>query len=54
MVPSKASRSAEYKLIYFPLYARAEPIRMMFTHAKADWEDFAPGDKTIPWPKLKP
>ena len=43
----------EYKLIYFQLYGRAEPIRMMLTHAMADWEDFHVGEKTIPWPELK-
>ena len=39
----------EYKLIYFPLYGRAEPILMMLTHAMADWEYFHVGEKTIPW-----
>ncbi len=42
----------EYKLYYFPLLARAEPVRLLLSHAKADWEDV-----TIPsseWPKHKP
>lgn len=29
----------KYTVIYFPLYARAEPARMMLAHAGADWAD---------------
>jgi glutathione S-transferase len=29
----------KYTLHYFGVYARGEPIRMLLTHAKADWED---------------
>ncbi len=28
-----------YKLTYFPVRARAEPIRIILTLAGADWED---------------
>ena len=42
----------EFKLYYFALYARAEPARMMLTHAGADWEDaITAGDD---WKALKP
>ena len=45
----------EYKIIYFPLYARAEPIRMMLAHGKADWEDFHVGSETEnKWEDVKP
>ncbi len=27
------------KLYYFDIYARGEPIRLLLTHAKANWED---------------
>ena len=30
---------AAFKLTYFPFYGRAEAIRMLFVHAKADWID---------------
>lgn len=41
-----------YKFYYFPLYVRGEPIRMMLTHAGANWEDREISfDK---WPQLKP
>ena len=30
---------AEYKVIYFPVYGRAESTRMALAHAKANWED---------------
>lgn len=30
---------SEYKVIYFPVYGRAESTRMVLAHAKANWED---------------
>ena len=44
----------EFKLIYFRLYVRAEPTRMMLTHAKADWEDVYAGKGFLHWKELKP
>ena len=34
-----ASSTRRYKLTYFPVRARAEPIRIILTLAGADWED---------------
>ena len=31
--------TCRYKLTYFPLRARAEPIRIILTLAGAEWED---------------
>ena len=41
----------DYKLHYFALYGRAEPARLMLSHAKADWEDSSFGFEA--WPALK-
>ena len=30
---------ADFKVIYFPGYGRAESTRMTLAHAKANWED---------------
>ena len=39
------------KLYYFDLYAKAEPIRLLLNHAKADYEDIrVTGDA---WKELK-
>ena len=39
------------KLYYFDLYGRAEPMRLLLTHAKAEWEDIrVTGDS---WKELK-
>ena len=42
----------EYKLHYFNLYGRGEPLRMMLHKAGADWEDARIQDGT--WPTVKP
>ena len=42
---------ADWKVMYFPLYARAESTRMALAHAKANWEDERiPGEK---WMEIK-
>ena len=47
-----ANPDTSYKLHYFNGQGRAEPIRMMLTHAKAEWRDM----RIVfdQWPKLKP
>ena len=42
----------EYKLYYFGVYARAEAMRMLLSHANADWENVMVGMEE--WPALKP
>lgn len=43
---------AEYKLSYFPVRGRAEPIRLLFAYKEIKYEDVrVPGEN---WPKLKP
>ena len=45
------SEGKQYKLYYFPLYARGEALRMLMTHAGVEWEE-----ETIPadvWPSRK-
>ena len=42
----------EFKLYYFELYARAEPIRMMLHKGGADWEDVI--KKGDDWKAFKP
>ena len=43
--------SHDYELIYFDLHAKAEPIRLCFVHAKADWKDTRVLFEA--WPELK-
>ena len=39
------------KVHYFPIYGRGEPIRMLLSHAKVQFEDVkVPMDQ---WPKIK-
>lgn len=40
-----------YKFYYFPLTIRGEPIRMMLTHAKAEWRDIVVSFEK--WPTMK-
>ena len=42
----------KYKLIYFPVTARAEMTRLMFAAAGVDYEDYR--IKWEDWKKLKP
>jgi len=45
------AQTTDYKLHYFPFYGRAEPLRMMLTHAGADWDE---AEYTFDqWPKYK-
>ena len=41
-----------YKLYYFDLYLRAEPIRMLLSHADVNYEDIT--FNFDEWPKYKP
>ena len=43
----------DYTLIYFPVYARGEPTRMMLAHGGANWKNEIPGQGTPAWPELK-
>ena len=41
----------EYTIHYFPFYGRAEPCKLMLSHAKADWTE-----KVVEfpdWPSIK-
>jgi len=40
----------EYRLHYFPVHGRGDPLRLMLAHAKADWEDCIMQD----WANQKP
>jgi len=42
----------EYRLLYFPIKGRAEPMRVMFAHAGVKFEDVT-WDLQIEWPKHK-
>ena len=42
----------KYKLIYFPVTARAEMTRLMFAAAGVEYEDYR--IKWEDWPTLKP
>lgn len=49
---ASVNNHVHFKLTYFKFYARGEAIRMLLTHAGAQWED-----KLIDfseWPALKP
>ena len=44
--------SHEYEIIYFDVHAKAEPTRLCFVHAKADWKDTRVTGQA--WQDLKP
>lgn len=43
---------AEYRLFYFPIKGRAEPMRLMFAHAGKHFDDVR-WDTQNEWPKHK-
>lgn len=43
---------AEYRLLYFPIKGRAEPMRLMFAYAGVKFEDIR-WDMQNEWPKHK-
>lgn len=52
LTEKKVNPDSSYKFFYFPLHVRGEPIRMLLSHANAEWRDMiVPFDK---WPSMKP
>ena len=49
---AKINNNVNYKLYYFPLHTRGEPIRMMLAHSGLEWEDKVTTFQQ--WPELKP
>ena len=48
----KIKGKSQYKLYYFKLHGKADPVRAMFSHAKVSFEDIQLGFDE--WPKHKP
>ena len=48
---SNLETKPKYKLTYFPIKFRAEPIRLLFAQGGLDFEDNRIGEE---WTKLKP
>ena len=48
----KIKGKSQYKLYYFKLHAKADPVRAMLSHAKVPFEDIQLGFDE--WPKHKP
>ena len=51
IINSKDIKTSEMKVIYFDVYGRAEPLRMLLNHAKVEFEDVRINRPD--WPQFK-